>query len=280
MSISSPHLAYWIPSRHHLQPVRKLTEEEVAKNTRFAPIYKEAENRLKLFKILGLNYEAWAKFTDALLSAEPDTPDDLLTADQLLFNFLASAYGITEHFKVSFRQRFKKDPVKMQEYADFLDRLCAGSWATAFFFDFRNYVQHSGLPVGNFQKHRSRTKVEITIEQDAVELLKDYKDWKRSKLEPSHGKLDLVELSRDYYLYLKRDYASYVAKTFYPELVEIQEFYSGLSDEATKGEAGKRMVFILKAEEAGNKLDLKTSEPPNDPMKEIGILVERVAPAA
>ena len=99
------------------------------------------------------------------------------------WNFLATAYAITEHFKVSYRKRFKKNSAKIKEYEDFLDRLCAGSWATAFFFDFRNYVQHNGLPVGRYNKVSNLTKVEITIEQDAVELLNDYKDWKRSKLD-------------------------------------------------------------------------------------------------
>ena len=269
-----PHLGYYIAKTNHLHPVRELTDEELAKNEQFMPIYKEAANRLKLFKVLNLNFDAWAKFTNSLLSSEPDTADNMLVADQLLLNFLATAYAITEHFKVSYRKRFKKNSAKIKEYEDFLDRLCAGSWATAFFFDFRNYVQHNGLPVGRYNKVRSLTKVEITIEQDPVELLNDYKDWKRSKLNASRGKLDLISLSRDYHLYLQRDYAAYVAKTFYPDLIEIHKFYAGLAAEATNGETGRRMLFITNVKEEGTKLDVSASQPPNDPMGEIGILVE------
>lgn len=271
-------LGYYAAKIQHYQILRELTAEEIEQNTRFIPIYREAFNRLKLFRMLGLNYEAWDKFTRSLLTIENSANDDMLVADQLLFNFLATAYGITEHFKVSFQKRFKKQPVKIQEYKDFLDRLCTGCWAVAFFFDFRNYVQHIALPVGNFHKKASRNKVEIKIEQDAAKLVQDYSHWERSKLDASRGKLDLIDISSDYFLYLKRDYAKYVAKTFYPELIELQEFYSKLTREAAQGDRDKRMVFFERVRHKGLQGKVTLVFPPNDPMTEMGILVEQSPP--
>ena len=64
-----PHLGYYIAETNHLHPVRELTDEELAKNEQFMPIYKEAANRLKLFKVfesklrcLGQVYQLLAQF--------------------------------------------------------------------------------------------------------------------------------------------------------------------------------------------------------------------------
>jgi hypothetical protein len=274
------HLGAHVSQTNHFEPIRKLTDAEIHKHRKYTPIFKEAENRLKLFQILRLNYETWKAFTDSLLQPRETNPDPMLIADQLLFNFLASAYGITEHFGVSFRQRFKKHPQTIKDYAAFVERLCDGSWAFAFFLDFRNYVQHVALPVGRYQKHWSRNHVNLAITQDAKTLLKEYRDWKRSKLEAKHGKLNLIDLSAEYYIRLGQDYGSYVANTFFPELVEMNAFYTGLTTETKKAVPEGRMVFFSKMKSLPPKLSFTVSQVANDVFGEIGIIVNAPPPSS
>ena len=110
-------------NRFHL--VRTLSENELANHKKFIPIFVEAHNRFKLFRILDCNYKEWAAYINVLRGPEPRNEDnDYLQLDRLLLNYLTAAYTIQEHFDVSFKRRFRRNLAKLREHGDFIASLC------------------------------------------------------------------------------------------------------------------------------------------------------------
>ena len=144
------------PNGNRLQFVRDLSSDEIAKHEKYISVFTDARSRFHLFKILGRNYVEWTSYINLLLNPLTNNDEDaMLQLDRLLLNYLSCAYTIHEHFKTSFRRRFRKNEAKLKEYDDFINGLCKNSWEFAFFLDFRGYVQHCGLGIGHFNRHRS-----------------------------------------------------------------------------------------------------------------------------
>ena len=119
--------------------VRNLNQAEISDHAKYVPVIVEARNRLDLFKILKMNYREWRKYLDSLLSPRPsDGTQECLELNRLLLNYLASAYAIREHFNGSHKRRFRHDPSRKNSHENFIDKLCANSFAFAFFLDFRS----------------------------------------------------------------------------------------------------------------------------------------------
>jgi hypothetical protein len=224
--------------------IRDLTEAEIANHDKHVPLIQKAQNRLELFTILQMNYREWRKYLDSLLSPHPsEERQERLELNRLLMNYMASAYATVEHFKKLLPRLF---PEKRKSHETFLATM-NDCFAVAFFRDFRDYVQHRGLAVGEYKKKISRTSVGFSIFHNAAELLKEDKrqnSWGNSKLSSDRGDLDVVELLREYHVRMIQDYGKFVTGALFPELVSASEFYENLSKEAPRVTPGSKMVFM------------------------------------
>ncbi len=273
-------LAYWDARSSRCDSVRPLTEEELSQHAHLTEVVVEAKVRLKLFHLLSRNYEQWRAHLKAMLHPGPrDSSEDSQELDRLMFNFLAVAYGIGEHFRVSYRRRYRRDAIRLKEYDDLIASMCKKSWAFAFFLDYRNFAQHCGLPIGNFQRNEDAKSVSIAVTQDSADLLKEFKDWRYCRLTASHGTLDLIEMAEEYYRYLLGHYAPFIAMAFFPELLPAHQFYGRLTNEVTAKVPGARMIFIASKEEwkerAHEKMKMTVVYPLNDVFGELGIRVNK-----
>ena len=272
-------LAGWDGARQNFFELRPLTDQEAAFDAQSRPVFAEARGRFKLFRILDMNYQEWAEYLKKVLTPGSRNADDELALNRLLFNFLASAYGVIEHFEVSYRRRFKKNADQLKKYEDFLAKFYDVCWAAAFFMDFRNYSQHFDLPVGSFKRHESSHSVSISVTQDAAQLTKDYRDWKRSVLTADRGSLDLITLSQEFYYRLRQDYGGFMAQCFYPELKEMDAFYWKLTEEVRNKNPRARMVFLSEKNEKKERTKISVQwsfeQPPNAVYDELGITVKR-----
>ena len=212
--MSNAQLAGWDAARGSFLELRPLSAQEVQFDEQARPVFAEAQSRFKLFRILDLNYRDWTAYHRTLLSPGSRKADDLLSLDRLLFNVLAAAYGVFEHFEVSYRRRHKKSPEKLAEYDAFREKFFRNSWACAFLMDFRNYVQHVDLPIGAFNRNENTHSISISITQDARRLVAEYRGWKKSQLKPEHGELDLITLSEEFYHRLRQDFGAFMARCF------------------------------------------------------------------
>lgn len=278
----SAELAGWNSTTNNLNSVRPLTADEVAIDERAKPVFAEARERLKLFKILELNYQAWERHLRSEMMPRKSKQDGHLILDQLMLNFLNTVYAITEHFRLSYRQRYKKDDGRIGELKEFIKKLHANSWAVAFFADFRNYVQHCALPIGTYNRKETSHGVRVDVTQDAANLCKAYTNWKDSRLMPEHGTLDLIDLTTECYHRLRKDYGGFIAKVFYPELVDMDAFYWSLTQEVRRLEPCARMVFLTNHTETRHrtKVEMKMTLtfPPNAVFDELGMTIERKQP--
>lgn len=269
-------LAAWKASPTEYHPVRDLSEEELASHERFREPFCDAENRFMLFRILELNYQEWISCIRSLLSVGGSQKiNSRLKLNQLLLNYLTISYSITQHFERSYKQKFRRQKKMMERYDAFFRRVQNSCWAFCFFQDFRNYVQHCELPIGAFSRHESHHKVEVSVTHEASLLLRDYKEWRKCALTTAHGTLDLIDLLQHYHVRMTQDYATFVAKSFYPLLTEAQQFYSRLTVEAQKAHPGYRMVFgeltSKEKEDGTNAVNISCLEVPNDVYAELGI---------
>ena len=265
--------------RSHLEVIRNLTEEEIAAHKTHTKVATEARNRLALFRMLDANYREYREFVDDLLSVTyVDRHDDGENIDRLLLNYLTFAYSIQCHFEVSFNRRFKKDKAKKLKYSEFLDRLCAACWPFAFILDFRGYVQHVGLGVGNFKRTVTRSSVTVKITADPDRLTRDSQQWKKSGLKPDSDRVDLIEILHEFHIQMLQSYGNFVATVFFPELVPASEFYGALTEEAKRIDNGAQMVFfeddpeVIREKGGKSRINAKAILPPNDLFKELGIV--------
>ncbi|WAC20915.1 hypothetical protein OVA24_05910 [Luteolibacter sp. SL250] len=273
--------------RGRFEEIRPLRSDEIEQHKEFTKGVSEARNRLSLFRMLEANYRQLRDYLDTLLckTAEEDANSGE-EIERLILNYLTFAYSIQEHFKVSLRRRFKKDTAKLDQYEAFLTKLCGACKPFAFVLDFRGYVQHVGLAVGHFNRQVTDTSVTIKITTDPARLCRESKDWKRSGLKSTDPTIDLVSTLREFHIQMLQSYGSYVATTFYPELVPASEFYDALTKEAKERDPDSTMVFIVEepivVREAGGKIsaNIKLLLPPNSLFHELGILRPKNVPKA
>jgi hypothetical protein len=274
-------LARWIENDlTTITIIRDLSQDEIKKNDRYMPLTGEAMERCVLFKILAQNYAEWRSYVRSLLSGEPfgGETEAKLTLNRLLLNYLTCAYTIQEHFKVALKRRFRSQPDKIKEYDDYLKRLCDKSWDTAFFLDFRGYVQHRGFGITRYRRPTTPTSVELIIECDASELVAESRnvgDWARSKLTASKGRIEIVPTLAAFHVHMVKNYGKFVAKLIYPELEDAAKFYADLTKEALQNNARFKMIFcetpVVTKIEDRTKTTWSLLCPPNDLFAEVGL---------
>lgn len=232
--------------------------------------------------MLDRNYGEWRNYLNRLLST--DFQEDVDVSEELnrlLLNYLTFAYTIQEHFAVSFRQRFKKQPEILKKYSDFVDRLCKACWPFAFLLDYRGYVQHVGLGIGSNSRTTSETSIRIKVTANPKTLLAESRQWNRSQLNAKKGTLDLVPILKEFHVQMLQSYATFVAKTFFPELHPADEFYTRLMKEVHERHPTARMILYSRKpkftpKEGGKRaLKINVIMVPNDVFGELGIKVER-----
>jgi hypothetical protein len=273
------------PGQFNFHFVRDLSNHEVEQHQAFTSIISEARSRLKLFRILHHNYSEWQNYIEKLLNpAYKDDHDALEHLDRLLLNYLTCAYTIREHFKVSFTQRFRSTPSKQAEYEKFIKEICSHSFPFAFFLDFRGYVQHVGLGVGNYHRQIDVSFVRVSVTQNAEDLLAGSRLWTLSRLNKSHGEIDLIKTLQEFHVRMLEHYAPFVARVFFPDLLPAAKFYAGLTKEVKTVNSNFQMIFTEKveapvAEGDTLKLTLNLTQVPNSLFAELGISIRPAQPA-
>jgi hypothetical protein len=190
---------------------------------------------------------------------------ECLELNRLLLNYLASAYAIREHFNGSHKRRFRHDPSRKNSHENFIDKLCANSFAFAFFLDFRSYVQHRALAVEHYNRTLNSTSVTFSITQNAAQMANEERCWKKSKLSADKGDLNLVDLLQEFHVHMLQSYAKFVVETFFPVLIPAAEFYGNLCKEVQHVRPGFRMVFIDDFDETDiNRQELTAEYVPNE----------------
>lgn len=266
-------------SNFHIEAIRELSEEEQKKIAEYTKKAAHARNRFKLFTILGRNYEQWWTYTRSLLTPGGELlEDEMLELDRLLLNFQSSAKSVIDHFRQDWIKKYRGTPEESQ-FQEFLQKLEDASWAFAFFQDLRNFTQHCGLPVGNYTRKADVNSVTLKVEADAKWLIDHYKKWDKSKLKETDGCIDLMGLTREYFLQMHSQFGKFVANAFAPDLVEAHNFFAALSTEVTTQFPNAEFKIITEFELIGDKMNFQFKTPPADLLRGVGISILESPPA-
>jgi hypothetical protein len=260
-----------------IRRLRALTEEEHRLYTDFLAVAVKARNRFRMFKLLELNYRAWDSLIKALLRPETLHEDEMLELDRMLLNFLTSARALLDHFTQYYVQAHR-GTAEENKFRDYLETLTTKKWAFAFFQDFRNFIQHCGLGVCNYSKHVGHRSVELKVEADAVWLLQHYNRWTCSNLQASHGKLDLITLVQEYYFVLIHSVGPFLARAFFPKLVDAHNFFATMGKEVGDAAPGHGAVLLSEFKPLttdGERLNVQMTQIVTDVFGDVGIKVER-----
>ena len=253
--------------------IRELTVDEVSKVKEYAKVCSAARNRFKLFAILQKNYSQWREYIQSLLKPGDDLDDDqMVELDRLQLNFLSSAKSLLDHFRQEWTQKHRKTP-KEKEFNIFIQRLEKVSWAFAFFQDLRNFTQHCGLPVGNYSRSFSASSVTLTVACDSEWLVEHFSGWGKSKLTRANGKLDLISLTRDYFVQLQQNFGNFVATEFAPGLLETHNFFAGMAKEVADVNPRATFHLLTGYTRNGDQISFQISTPPSDLLGSLGITV-------
>lgn len=259
----------------HITGVRELTSEEESKVSEYAKVSSAARNRFKLFTILQRNFKEWEDYIRSLLVPDGDLKtDEMVELDRLQLNFLSAAKSLLDHFRQHWIQKHRKSP-REATFSDFIMKLEEGCWAFAFFQDLRNFTQHCGLPVGNYSRNVNSSSVTLTVACDADWLVNHYSGWGKSKLTKEHGKLDLISLSRDYFIRLKQDFGNFVASEFAPDLLDAHNFFAGLAKEVADVKPRAEFHLLTGYTKDGNNFNFQLSSPPADLLGSLGVIVRQ-----
>jgi hypothetical protein len=251
--------------------VRELSDEEDRKVDAHTKVFVANTRRFKLYAILKRNYAEWSKYTTSLLRPQTGlTEDEMNELDRLLSNFLASARSLIDHFKQYHKQTFRRTPSE-EKYAEFIGRLESQCWAFAFFQDFRNFVQHCGLPVGLYSRTASRHSVTLKISVNAKWLLENYNGWDKSALTEAHGELDLIDLTQEYFIRLTQDLGKFLAEAFGPSMLDTHNFFAQFAEEVEAAVPGGTMAIAEAHTVEGNNSSTSLKHPPSDFFGSLGI---------
>jgi hypothetical protein len=152
------------------------------------------------------------------------------------------------------------------------------SWAFAFIEDVRNFIQHEGLPIADYNRKFSGTAVELKLTVNAEKLSAEKKDpraWRYSNLNASHGTIDFFAMVQEYYLRTTRDLGSFLAKAFVPDFVEANRFFARLATEVKKTVPQGKMIVLTKFGSGGHKHEFSFVPYPEDVFRELGISVPK-----
>jgi hypothetical protein len=257
----------------HIQGIRELSAEEQSKIDSFTKVSVDARNRFKLFTILQKNYDDWTKYIQSLFTQDDGfNEDEMVNLDRLQLNYLSSAKSLLDQFRQHWIQVYRNTD-KASEYDEFLKTLENNSWAFAFFQDLRNFTQHCGLPTGNYSRNVNINSINIRIEADSAWLMAHYARWDKSKLSADRGKLNLLELLREYHQYLHQYLGSFLAHEFAPALLEAHNFFSGLAREVYDVHPKAAFKIITSIIRNGNSFNFEFKTPPANLLGSIGITI-------
>jgi len=268
---------------NHHQIMRDLSPSEIENHERLGAFVIEARNRLSLFRMLARNYAEWRKYLNSMLSIPGPEGDTMEELNRLLLNYLGTAYTIHQHFRGLFRKKFRHDKKLQGAHMEFIEKLSAKHWQFGFVLDYRGYVQHTGLAVGNYRRTPKSASIEIAITTHSAELVEKGRDddWKFSKIKADHGEIDLIAAVENFQRIASEHYGKFVANQFFPDLIEADKFYGALLQEVRAKDPDATMVFFKKAFEktqedsATISYHMEYSEVPNDVFREVGIVVKR-----
>lgn len=105
-----------------------------------------------------------------------------LNLNRLMLNYLASFRMLIDHIETIIKRKFGKKSQQAKLFKQITNNIFDKYFAYRFFYKLRNYSQHCGIPIDDFEISATvlgadKFKTEYKIEFSSEELLSNYKEW-------------------------------------------------------------------------------------------------------
>jgi len=132
--------------------IRELAPDEIADYKKCKTKFLVLRQRFSLLFILDQNFAALESCAEKLRTSETSDAVALSEINRHFMNYLFSAYALREHLETAIARDFGRESVSVSKLDRFFQLMEQKCFAYAFFQDFRNYVQHCGLPVVDMKR--------------------------------------------------------------------------------------------------------------------------------
>jgi hypothetical protein len=253
--------------------LRDLTPKQFDEHKRHHARFFKLRQRLSLLYILELNFKSLNERIDECKSNRGQmVMRDWTQLNCVFMNYLSSAYAIRQHLETSIKRDFGRnsDPfVKFQRLLQQLEKSC---FAYAFTQDFRNFVQHCGFPVGEIGLKQNQNTYALTLTYPRQELLKQYQEWQKSKLEQRPEQhLDLIALTRTHHDVVTKEISDAVIAMYGQDFAELEKYFTGLHDEAKAFRSDAHARLIVEFSGSPEAATIVLEDIPADPAAELGL---------
>jgi len=105
-----------------------------------------------------------------------------LNLNRIMLNYLASFRMLVDHIETIIKRKFGKKSQQAKLFKQLTNKIFDKYFAYRFFYKLRNYSQHCGIPIDDFEISATalgsdKFKPEYKIEFSSKELLSNYKEW-------------------------------------------------------------------------------------------------------
>lgn len=151
------------------------------------------ENLKRLYEIVILNNNQFIMFIDSekkflyenSLSIIGDKNTYYLhhlNLNRMLLNYLSSFRTLIDHTETIIKRKYKKNSIECNQFSNLTNSLFDKYFAYRFFYKLRNYAQHCGIPIDQFEVsgtviENNRIVPEYRIDFSSIDLLNKFKEW-------------------------------------------------------------------------------------------------------
>jgi hypothetical protein len=151
------------------------------------------ENLKRLYEIVILNNNEFIKFIESekkslyenSLSISGDKENYYkhhLNLNRMILNYLSSFRTLLDHTETITKRKYGNKSIESEKFKQLTNILFDKYFSYRFFYKLRNYSQHCGIPIDEFEVSgtvvdENKIKPEYKIEFSSNDLLKKFKDW-------------------------------------------------------------------------------------------------------
>lgn len=248
---------------------KQLTTEEYNLFTRSTDELYNYENLKRLYEIVILNNNEFIRFVEAeekmlfenSLSLTGDKENYYihhLNLNRMVLNYLSSFRTLLDHSETIIKRKYEKESVESIKFKQLTKRIFDKYFAYRFFTKLRNYSQHCGIPIDEFEIsgtiiEENKIKPEYKIEFSSSNLLIKYKDWGAIVTEDlqKRGDFSLFPLLEEMKLALNEFWISLIS-IFKNDILEAIEYINRNASHLRRPQSTVCIFSDIKKDSYGN----------------------------
>lgn len=253
--------------------VRALTSEDQTVLEHARILYQSLKPIMTMFNIVNWNYDEFHSFTGTLTKDEPQAPHPMLKANRLLFNYIASADALLDHFARQYKAQCRAKRLPDTGFEKLRDDLKRSNDVFQFFDCFRNHVLHQSLPVGELSQTKSLTEgVGFSLTYSSGQLRDSFpREWGCCRLIRNISTIDLVHVVDEVQDIINGRILNAIVGCYRVDLDKAADCHRRLTDEVVTAFPNHRPAILRERIYSGNEFTWKMDALPPDLLKDLGI---------